>query len=286
HAIRLPYVATILPPRQTFFRVIELPTMPDKEISEAVRWKLDSLTPWSEELEFDWQILRKTPDKLIIFAAGAKKETVTAIMGLLKKAKLIPTVMDLAENALARAVIPKDSSEKIILVNMGCGYTLFSAFDSGNLSFTWESELTGEEFTKAISKGMNVTAEEAETIGINCSSQNVSQENKQVLEILEPVFSDFAKEAQKVINYLQENRSVSDIKKIVLAGECPFLTSFAPFLALKLPLPVELADPYSAQGSLFKNLAKKIPLGEILPLSQLLGISLRALDPFNNSFRK
>ena len=279
HPITVPYAAFSLPQEKTFYRILELPPMNDDEIGEAIRWKIDSLTPWDESLEYDWQLVKKGTDKLSVFASAVKRETVDNLNLLANKTELTPTIFDLEEAATVRTVVPTKAEEEVLVVDVGKKRSLFTAVHSGNLIFTAESDLSGTQFTKHIASGMETSEVEAEKMKLKCCSPSSSKQDKQIIEILEPLFETFAKETVEIIDYLKRDRHISDVEKIILCGGSSNLAGFAPYITLKLPYQVELANPWSTIPEQSKKLSAKIKPEEALSLVKVLGLAIRALDP-------
>ncbi|MFH1508590.1 MAG: type IV pilus assembly protein PilM [bacterium] len=280
-SIKTPYVSLMLPHEKTFYKTLKLPIMADDEIEEAVRWKLSSLTPWDEEVVFDYQVIKKRKDSLTTFVSASPMTHVRSYYDLLADLKLIPTVIDLEEAATTRAIVLKDSEEKLLIADIGKGRTLFTAVNAGNIVFTSASKVSGVEFTKIIADGMGVSMNEAEELKMKAYSSSEDNKDKKLLSVLEPLFKTFSDEIHNIIEYLERERHISGIKKVILCGGSSNLHGFAPYIALQIPFQVDVADPWQILGKASKKAAKKIKTVDVLSFIKVMGLALRALDPFD-----
>ena len=123
--IKTKRVIASVPESKSFVRIINLPPMEDEEIREAIPWEVEEHIPVDiESVYLDWQKIEvgKGPksvwlegeediNQTKILVMATPKKIIDDLAEVLKKAGLIPQILEIESAAATRALIPKEDFE-------------------------------------------------------------------------------------------------------------------------------------------------------------------------------
>src|SRR5262249_33663373 len=124
-------VAFTIPASRTFSRVIKLPTLTDKELSEAVRTEAEQYIPVPlDQLYMDYDIISRSDKETELFAVAVPKNVIDSYMLLSRLLGLEAVAMESTIAAAARLFL-KTSSHNIptVLIDFGSISTDITIFD-------------------------------------------------------------------------------------------------------------------------------------------------------------
>lgn len=171
-------VSSIEGQNKVVVRVIEVPKMEDKELSESMKWEVDRQVPFAatNEIEMDYARIPMVEDDLNIqtievLLAVVQKDVVESHVAALKAAGLKPYAIDLAPLASERSLVemvpvdpdavPVDSI--VAIITIGARNTEMGIFENGTLTFPCPPiPIAGDTITNEIAEALGQTPEEAE----------------------------------------------------------------------------------------------------------------------------
>lgn len=154
-------------------RVIDVPKMTEKELSETMRWEIDRHIPFSpEEVVKDYSpITRANEDpnapNMAVLLAVAQNSLIAGHMQAILQAGLTPVAIEVETLSSARALMDVDdafSTENVVMINMGHTKTDVSIFESGTLSFPRTIPVAGAAITEAVAGRLNIDIADAERL--------------------------------------------------------------------------------------------------------------------------
>ena len=207
-----------------FTSVIEMPTLTDAELNNAVRFEAKKYIPLPlDEVNMSWTALDKTPDgKTVVLVTAAQKALVLNYQRIFKAAKLDLLSIDIEALALIRSVIGDDKGS-VLMVDIGARSTHLNIIEKGSLLLTRNVPVGGETITNTIARALKISYVRAEQFkkdfGINQSSV--------VPEAIKPILMQIKGEAQQLISIYRARSRVFD-KMIIVGGgaSLPGLDSF------------------------------------------------------------
>ncbi len=230
-----------IPDFSTFFTNFDLPPMSEEEIPDAVKFEARRHIPVPvSDVVLDWFLIGgkvgKTGTNLSILLVAVPKETIARYQEIAKASSLNLKYLEAEAFSLARS-LTKKTKESICLVDIGAQSTSVNIVDEGLLKLSYSSDISGNDFTRALSKSLSVSPKEAEEIKKN---QGLSSE--QTKEILFPLVNLIIIEIEKIL----KNFETIDkrIRKIVLAGGSALLPGLDEYLSSYFKRPVKIADPF------------------------------------------
>lgn len=276
------YAACSLPEQKTYLRVIQLPTMNEKEVANAVQWEVEANVPAPlNELYFDWQVIKPLAnhtDHFDILISAAPRNLVDSYTQLLNKAGLTPFSFEPESIALARSLIKEGVAKRpILIMDLGRTRTSFLVYAGRGLRLSSSVKLSGAVITESIVKALKVSEEEAvrlkEEVGIN------PKENESVYEAIIPALTDFKEQIQKYIEFYYKSSghvhgSAAQIGKVLLVGGGARIMGFDKYLAVSLGIPVELANPWVNILNPPLQETPELPFRESIRYSTALGLAL------------
>ena len=243
--------------QKVIVREIVLPLMEEKELMAGVIWEAPKYVPYNiEESIIDAKKIEEFEDKegnkmMRILLVAVPKSVVQPYVEVLKKVKVIPKIVDIVSSAHIRAFesyfseVKEEDSLTDLILSIGASGTILTLVEKGNLKFTRDILMGGNDINEAIAKSLNLSFKEAEKIKREAEIKSKSEEEseneskKMVAKILEQI----AKEVRKSLSYYKTQNQKVKYNKIILCGGSANINGITEFLSEELDLPAELGDP-------------------------------------------
>jgi type IV pilus assembly protein PilM len=282
HRIKTKKVICSLPETKAFMRIISIPRMDIEEVHEAVKWEMEANIPLPlDQVYYDWQILDDSltgeKNKLNLIVVAIAKNAVDSTIEILEKAGLDPIGLEIESIAEARSLLDqKDENSTTLIVDIGDRRTSFLIAKGSTPAFTSSVPISGQSLTDAISKGMNISFEEAEKIKF---SQGIGAESKNdaLFKFVKPVLENLTEEIERSIDFYLSGLAYSkDIDKVILCGGGANTKGMLPYLSKKINRRMELGNPL-----INFNFGKKLPFGEKdspVRYATVIGLALKGLN--------
>jgi type IV pilus assembly protein PilM len=192
-------VIASIPETQSFLRVVEIPTMTEDEIQEAVKWEIAQHIPFGlENVYIDWQPCSgehvTRPGHQEVQVGAAQKKVVDVLYGVLHALRLDVAAFELESQAIVRSLISREWRLKqgVLIVDIGSTATNVIVYDQG-----------ASRFTASLQRGV-----------VHLTSSLPPDDARGVLEALHHLPSDLVDRIQPgIISGLEQ--LVKDIKGIV-----------------------------------------------------------------------
>jgi type IV pilus assembly protein PilM len=253
-------VAVSAPGQSGLAKFIKLPPVEAKKIPDIVKYEAGQQIPFPlDQVVWDWQRLASGMEEsgfvmdaeVALFAM--KREQVTKALAPFEQAGLEVEILQLAPIALANMAMfdqlpdpatidPENPPASIVLVSIGV--------DSTDLVVTnglriWQRSMPigGSSFTKALVQDLKYTFAKAEKEKRNAVR---AADPRAVFKAMKPVFSQFAAELQRSLNYFMGTDRSAKIGKVLLLGNAAKLRGLSDFVAKQLQLDVQRLDTFTA----------------------------------------
>ena len=250
------------------------------------------------EVYLDSQIVKPVVDHLDhldVLIAAMPKKIVDPYLVSIKKAGLIPKILETESQAISRALIKNEVSPfPVLIIDIGLTKTCFIIFSGYSLRFTSSIPISSQKISEAISTGLGISIAEAEDLKTKAGlSQDFHKKRedgseivvaaKRILEIADPLMVDLVNRVKSYLGYYQSyvshehlSSDVKEVKKILLCGDGASFKGLDDFLSVKLKIPVETANPWI---NILPEVKKEIPglsFDKSLSFTTALGLGLRA----------
>lgn len=234
-----------IPSYRAFTRLITLPPLVDRELHDAVAMEAAQyITMPLEDLYLDYGVIRRTADKIDLFAIAVPKKIVDSHLELMKilgiEAVGVATTIDAAGQLFLQ---DQQSDAPAVLIDFGSLSADISIFDH-NLLVSGTVSGGGEIFTDQIANTLGVSQEEAHVIKTKYGL-GASKKQKEILQAVEPVLLRLSQEIRRMIRYY-EDRFGTDrkIAQVMTLGGGANMPGLSEWLTSDLRLAVRTCDPW------------------------------------------
>lgn len=243
-------VVVALPEQDVFIRVIKTPKMSEKELKNYISLGADEYIPISlEDATFDVQIidsemLTGASEEMHVLLVASKNEVLNKYVSFLKKAGLV--VRGLEPETLSLERVLGDTAQRSsasIIVNIGTTYTQIIVTYKGFVRFTRSLSIGGEELTKAIQKELNIDYMQAEEYK-KVYGLDESQVEGKVFKAVKPMFDSILLEINRSKTYYTTHNPDVIINRVILSGGTALMPGLLLYIANKLDVEAELANPW------------------------------------------
>lgn len=236
-----------IPDYATFFTTFNLPAMSETEIPEAVKYEAPRRIPLPlSEVTLDWQLIKSGPSiesntPLRILLVAVPNRIIVQYQRIASSAGLKLVALEAEVFALVRALIKyQDKGSIVCLIDIGERSTTINIVSYGILRISYSFNISGEEFTKTLSKALGVEEGKAKIIK---QMYGVSDKKPLVKEILQPLADLILEKTKSIFDelYMEDKQRVN---KVILTGGGAALPDLVNYCAQELDLPIELANPF------------------------------------------
>ena len=241
-----------IPDFSSFFTSFELPPMTEAELPQAVRYEARQHVPLPlGEVTLDWQVIEgrvsnQKKTKLKILLVAVPNEVINQYRKIAEISRLELLALEAEVFGLLRSLIG-EQKEAVLLVDIGAQSTTSSIVEKSCLKMSYSFDMSGNELTEVISKGLGVDYKTAENLkekyGI-LSTPPSDAPASEVRQILLPLVDVILKEIEKISQdfYRTEGK---EIQKIILAGASAFLPGLKEYFQNYFKKETEIANPFS-----------------------------------------
>ena len=248
--------------QKVIVREIVLPLMEDKELMAGVMWEAPKYVPYdldesiidAEKVE---EFVEKDGNKMMrVLLVAAPKSIIQPYMEVLKKARIIPKIVDVVSSANIRAFENNLSDKKEeeqessiidIILSIGASSTILTLVEKSNLKFTRDILIGGSDISKAIAKSLNISFDEAEKLKRETKivlSPEAGEENKNESEkIIVKILNQITKEVRKSLSYYKTQSQKVKYNKMILSGGCANIDNIKDLLSEQFEIPVIIGNP-------------------------------------------
>lgn len=250
-----------IPEEKVFTRVIEVPVVNKNESSleDSIRWETEASMPVSiSEIYYDWQIIKKKPEKTSVLVMAVDKSIVDNYLEVFDKLNLNVIAMEPESLSMARSVIDFNFKGYSLLVDIGDHSSNLIICRNNLPVFTSSSSISSKMITDLIVRRYGFSFEKAERYKLKVGLEGQSVELKKEKSVFKPVLQALVSEIEKMSEFLDSNLFLGEkdksINKIILCGGGSNLKGLVSYLTVKLKKPVIQSNPW-----INFNFNKKIP---------------------------
>ncbi|MEK9174224.1 MAG: type IV pilus assembly protein PilM, partial [Patescibacteria group bacterium] len=275
-----------LPETKAFLRIITLPQMKADEVKEAIKWEIEANIPLTlDQVYYDWQVLdlnlANEKDKMSVLVVAVSRTNVDQFQEVLEGAGLEPLGLETESIAEARSLLlENDDKRTTLIVDIGDRRSSFLVAIGNSPCFTSSVPLSSQMMTDAISKSLQISFDQAETMKIKHGLGSLAEKSPAFLAC-EPILESIAIEIEKSLDFFLTNFPVVEkIDHIVFCGGGSNMQGVLPYMAKRLGRPVEAGNPW-----VNLRLGKRLPLidrDHSVQYSTAIGLALRGLDEYED----
>jgi type IV pilus assembly protein PilM len=235
-------------------RDLSVPKMSLKRIRESLPFQVQEMLPVPvADALLDFYPISESEDEGGPIVHGllvaAVKDAVLANVKATQLAGLMTVGVDLIPFALSRVLLSRQQVPgTIALIDIGAHTTSVVIAKDGVPQFVRIIPTGGADLTQALHTGLEIEAEEAETIkrSLGLATEVTSAEEHRAVEIIYQVTSELLGSLRNTVSYFVNTRPQDPVRQIVLTGGGAQLPGLAHALGEMARLPVVIGDPFAS----------------------------------------
>jgi len=232
-------VAMCIPASRAFTQLVQLPTASIKDLKEAVWTEAEqNLMTSLDNVYIDYTITRKDTDGIKVFVVAIPKKIVDSYLELTRILGLEVLSINSSVGAISQIfALDKTSDIPSVLIDFGAVSTDISVYSKG-LVVSSTVAFGGDNITRAIVKGLNLTNDEAMMVK---STQGLlaGEVQKLIVPALQQSLDILIKEIRRTIRYYEQRfTNEPPIGQVITMGGGANLPGLASYLTGHLRLPV------------------------------------------------
>ncbi len=249
HKFSTSYVVTDIPEQDVFIRTIKTPLMNLKDLYGFIELGAEEYIPIPiKEVTFDAQIIERSDQAdgggMQVLLVASKNNVLAQYVTLLKRAGLTPKGLEPETLSMERVLGDSvDRPSATIIVNIGFQTTQIIITYRGFVRFTRSMSIGGDELTKAVQKDLQLDYIQAEEYK-KAYGLDESQVEGKVYNSIRPVFDKILQEINKSKTYYTSRNSDVIINRVILSGGTALMPGLLLYIANKLDVEAELANPW------------------------------------------
>ncbi|KKT31840.1 MAG: type IV pilus assembly protein PilM, nonfunctional [Microgenomates group bacterium GW2011_GWF2_45_18] len=242
-------------------KIVEMPHLSDQELSSAVGWQAEQYIPIpADDLQLEYQVLYRPPkndpsQKMRVLMIGVSKTFVTSYVDLFYQAGLDVRSLGTQTMSIFRLANLDHTLPTTLIVNIGATTTDMVVVHNHELAFTYSYPNGGAVLSRAIERGLGLSASQAEEYKRTYGMDETQLEGK-IKQAMMPIFQPFMNEMQKAMQYFSGSFKGATVQKILVAGGGSAMNSISAILAEQFQ--VEIA-PFIPSQMVFAPTVKVLP---------------------------
>lgn len=254
--IKTKYAIVSLPEERSFLQVIQMPKMDEKELKSALLFEIENHIPLSvDDIYVDSEIIspsKDNPNNLDVLVAAMPKIIVNSYVSCIEKAGLIPLVLEVESQSIARAIAKKEKENvPLAIIDLGKNNADFIIFAENSVRFTCSIPFS-------MSKNSQKVLSE------------LSQQNNGPTPVLDELVLQIKKYMDFYVEHFFHNHDLpaGKIEKIIFCGGGSDLSGLPEFVGQKIKIPA-----YASAG--WEKLFQK---NKPLSFTTALGLAILGTD--------
>jgi len=244
------YVNIALPENQVFTKVIDLPVLSDKELSNAIYWEAEQYIPAQlNTMTLDWSVLHRPLDaksegKMQVLLVAAPIQLVKRYQSILELAGLSLVAVETEILSVVRSIVPGGTTPTSLTMHMGALSTSIAIIQNGMMIFNYSIPLGGIAMTRGIAADFGFSPTQAEEYKkvYGLSDKNFGGK---VGRAIEPILTEIVSEVRKAMAFYSEKyKNESPISQILLTGGGANLPGIDLFFVQNIGIETVIANPW------------------------------------------
>ena len=273
----LHFIRVSLPEEQMYLFTLSLPKTEGGNLRDMIQLQIEEYIPLkAPDSIFDYDIISEDKQNVSVEVVAIASATIESYLSVFNKAGLVPVSFEIEAQAIARAVIPSDNTNPVMIVDFGEARTVVSISKNGRVYLTTTLSIGGADLTNMIAKNFSLSFEEAEKMKHKYGFDQESTTESIFPAVINGI-SVLRDEINKQYAYWEthddNNKEHKPINHIILCGGEANLAGLSDYLELSMKMKVENAN-------VWVNVLKtedKIPemsFQESLSYATVIGLSL------------
>jgi len=240
HKIRAKAVVSALPESLVFTKILELPLIEPQALEYTIPNEVAGYIPLEPNQAYlDYQVINQSEKGYEVLTVAAPKTLVDEFIETIRLAGLSLICLETKPLANSRALLPKNSKEPFLIVDLGALATSLTIHDGQAIRFTATLPIGGKLFSERIALAQNISFEEAEKI-----KKTSGLKDPKIAHTLEHALVPLIDEMAGGLKYFQKHEGQIKLLKILLTGGGAAMPGLDRLIEEKIGLKTERGNPW------------------------------------------
>lgn len=268
-----------LPENQVYTKIVEMPSLSEKELAAALKYEMEQYVPLPlEQVKTDWQILGSngaTKGTTSVFIVAAPIQIIEKYEGIMEQAGFVASTIETEILSVVRSLFPiVNTPTASIVVQMGATSTTIAVIRQGEILTVFTVDKGGLAVTRAISLDLGIDLNQAESYkkayGLNKEAFE-GKVGKSLFPILESILGDI----RKTLLLFKEKFPEEQVNQVILSGGAAQLPGIDIYFTNQLNIQVVLGNVFQIHD--IQNVPPEIA-SEALSFNVVAGLALKDLQ--------
>lgn len=264
-------VAVGIPSSRVFTTVVDIERLTPDELAKTIRYQADSMIPTPlAESKIDWAMIGdspKDPNKVEVLLSSVPNAFIEPRLDLLESIGLDVIAFEPDNLALVRAVLPVDSPEPQMVIDIGGKSTDIVIAMGGVPRLTRAIPTGSEAITRAAQQNLSIDEKQAKEFVFKFGLSQQKLEG-QVYQAIVGTVDLLMTDIDKSIKFFNARYNNTKIDRIIMTGGASALPEFPLHIANKFGINVEI-------GNAWRNVQYGIERqNELMALSNHFGVAV------------
>ncbi len=239
------HVAVSVPTSRTYSRTMQLPLDAEDNLDNALQLEVEQYVPIAvNDLYTDYQIIERSKESLTVLLSAVPRRIVDSILATCQAADLEPVIIQPGISAAARLIRSTEEGHlPTVIIDIGAATSDIALFDH-EVRVTGSAAVGGHTFTYKIAEKLKVSFEEAHQLKVH-SGLDPGPRQAKLRAALEPLLTNVASEARKIMRYYSERLGIkSKIEQVIIVGGGSNLPGLGEYMTEAMLMPSRVANPW------------------------------------------
>jgi len=236
-----------LPSSKTFTTVIEVPTMPENELRNTIKYQVDQYIPMAvNEAKVDWALLGPSlhdPKQQEVLIASTANAYAEERLEFIESLGLNVIAAEPDPLAMVRSLLPTGIPDARLIIDIGESSTDLAITFGESPRLVRTIPIGVRTLIKAAVQNLNVQEDQARQFILKFGLAPDRLEG-QVYRAIESTLDGFAAELTKSIKFFQTRYPNTAVGGILLSGFGAIVPQFGDYVTAKTGVPSSLANPW------------------------------------------
>lgn len=248
-------VSIALADNQVYTKVIDMPSLSDKELASAIRWEAEQHIPVPlDTITLDWKILRRQKETKTNVST-MQVLLVAAPIGLIRRYEKIISLAGLTISSVEteilsviRSIVVGDDYPTSVIVNINNTSTTLAIVQANTLIFTYLMPLGSDALDRAIAAEFGFSLDQAEEYR---RVYGVSEQTfgGKLSRAMEPILMSLVSEVKRALTFYSERyKNEYPIYQIIICGSVARLPGMSLFFVQNSGIETVIANPWTSLG--------------------------------------
>lgn len=245
-------VNTALPDNQVYTKVIETPSLNDKELESSIYWIAEQYIPAQlSTVMLDWHVLERDVKtqagmKMNVLLAGAPLTLLQKYQKIIDFAGMSVSAVETEMLATIRSVTTNSTVPVSLIMSIGNLSTSFAIVHDGIIAFIYTIPVGSSAINRAIASSFTLSLEQAEEYKKVYGIRDKAVGGK-IKTAIEPILSSLVSEIKKGIAfYKQRQQNNVAISQLVVSGGTGKMPGIDLYFVNALGLETVVANPWKS----------------------------------------